>query len=70
MQLNVYIPKDKEHLLDALTREAERTGRSKNQLILDAIEQQVTPSGVPAYRIFDLEAGPIDRSSLYEKRLG
>jgi hypothetical protein len=69
MQLNVYIPKDKEHLLDALTREAERSGRSKNQIILEAIEHKVARSGVPAYRTFPLDAWSVDRAALYEKRL-
>ena len=69
MQINVYIPKSKEHLLDALAEEASRTGRSKNELIIDAIEHHVAPTHVPHYRTFPLSAGRIDRADLYRERL-
>jgi hypothetical protein len=69
MQLNVYIPKDKEHLLAALAEEADRTGRSKNELILEAIEQRVAPKQSPRYRTFPLSAGRIDRADLYPDRM-
>lgn len=68
MQLNVYIPRDKEHLMDALSRESDRTGRSKNELILEAIEERVAPARVPAYRTFPLAARRIDRKDLYRDR--
>lgn len=66
MQLNVYIPRDKEHLLAALTEESQRTGRSKNELVLEAIEQHVSPPGTLDYRIYPLGAGSFDRGDLYE----
>lgn len=70
MQLNVYVPKDKEHLLAELAREAEETGRSKNELILEAIERQVAASRAPSYQTFELGAGPVDRGDLYSGRTG
>lgn len=70
MQLNVYIPKDKEHILDALARVAERSGQSKNEIVLEAIEHRVLADQEPAYSVYDLGAGQIDRGSLYEKRIG
>lgn len=70
MQLNVYIPKDKEHILDALARAAERSGLSKNEIVLEAIERRVLTDREPAYRVFDLGAGTVDRTSLYEDRVG
>jgi hypothetical protein len=68
MQLNVYIPKEKEYLLAALVAEAERTGRSKNEIVLQAIERQLAP-GKPAYRIYPLAATVPDRADLYAERL-
>lgn len=69
MQLNVYIPEDKRYLLDALTEEAQRTRRSRNELVLEAIERLVSPSQIPAYRTYPLGAGKIDRARLYQDRL-
>jgi hypothetical protein len=68
MRLNVCIPKDKEHLLAALAEEADRTGRSTNELVLEAIEQRVAPKQSPRYRTFPLSAGRIDRGNLYPDR--
>ncbi len=70
MQLNVYIPRDKEHLLAELAQQAEQAGRSKNELILEAIERQVASSRVPSYETFELGAGAIDRADLYDGRAG
>jgi hypothetical protein len=69
MQLNVYVPKDKEYLLQALADEAQRSGRSKNELILEAIEKRLIPAHVPAYRTYVLGAGKLDRAHLYADRL-
>jgi hypothetical protein len=44
MQLNVHIPKDKEHLPAELSREAKDVGRPKNEPILEAIERQIAIS--------------------------
>lgn len=38
MQLNTYVPKDRANLVEALDAEAKRTGRSKNDIVLDALE--------------------------------
>jgi hypothetical protein len=70
MQLNVYIPKDKEYLLEALVRAAKRSGLSKNEIVLEAIERRVLTEGEPSYQVYDLGAGTIDRASLYEDRVG
>lgn len=69
MQLNVYVPTGKEQLLRALDEEAERSGRSKNELVLEAIEQRLAPSKVPAYLTYPLGAGNVDRAELYVNRL-
>jgi hypothetical protein len=69
MRLSVYVPKEKEYLLQALTDEAERSGRSKNELILEAIEKRLHPADVPAYRTYVLGAGKLDRAHLSADRL-
>jgi hypothetical protein len=38
MQLNIYVPKEKEDVIEALDRAARRTGRPKNELALEALE--------------------------------
>ena len=38
MQLNIYVPKQKEPVVRALDEATRRTGRSKNDFILDALE--------------------------------
>ncbi len=42
MQMNIYVPKDKEPILTALDRAARRTGRPKNELVLEALERYLT----------------------------
>jgi hypothetical protein len=69
MQINIYIPKSKEYLLTALSEEADRTGRSKNELILEAIERHVAPKTSPRYRTFPLSATRVDRADMYSDRL-
>jgi hypothetical protein len=69
MLLYVYVPKDKEYLLQALTDETEHSGRSKNELILEAIETWLVPAKAPAYRTYLLGAGKVDRVHLYADRL-
>jgi hypothetical protein len=70
VQLNVYIPKDREHLLVELAQQAERAGKSKNELILEAIERQVASSRAPQYQTFELGAGHVDRGDLYDDGVG
>lgn len=43
MRLNIYVPKGKEPLLERLDRVSELTGRSKNDLVLEALERYLTP---------------------------
>lgn len=38
MQMNIYVPKDRENVVAELERAAARTGRPKNELVLEAIE--------------------------------
>ena len=38
MQLNIYVPKQKEPVVRALDEANRRTGRPKNEIILDALE--------------------------------
>lgn len=70
MQVNVYVPKDKEYLLEELARQAEQTGRSKNELILEGMARQVAAARIPEYRTYELGAGRIDRGDLYGNRTG
>lgn len=41
MQLNVYVPREKESIIRALDQVARRTGRPKNDLVLEALEEHL-----------------------------
>ncbi|HET7036108.1 MAG TPA: ribbon-helix-helix protein, CopG family [Thermomicrobiaceae bacterium] len=38
MQLNIYVPKEKAAVVEALEEAARRTGRPKNELVLEALD--------------------------------
>jgi predicted DNA-binding protein len=38
MQMNIYVPRDKESVVAELERAAARSGRPKNEIVLEAIE--------------------------------
>jgi hypothetical protein len=53
MQLNIYVPKDREQVARALDEATRRTGRPKSELVLDALEgylQQLTPQ-LPSFHL-------------------
>lgn len=68
MQLNVYVPKDKVGVVKLLEETAKKTGRQKNELVLDALERYLgrTRPQLPAYH---LGGAPFSREELYEERL-
>ncbi|HVA25202.1 MAG TPA: ribbon-helix-helix domain-containing protein [Chloroflexota bacterium] len=73
MQLNVYVPKEREAVIRALDEMARTSGKSKNQLVLDAIDHYLgdVATGEPhpklrTYRLGVIE--PWSRESLYEER--
>jgi hypothetical protein len=78
VQLNVHVPKERERLLGRLEAAARRSGRPKNQVVLDAIERYLEDDGAgrpgAAERIhipvFDMgEMAPFVRADLYEERV-
>lgn len=69
MQLNIYVPKDREMLLDSLDRIAKLTNRPKNEIILDALEEYLTKQAVAPLGKFNLGEVKLDkRRALYEGR--
>ncbi len=65
MQLNIYVPHDKAHVVDALERAAKITGRPKNEIVLDALERHLK-SFRPPLQFFRLGAlRGITRRELY-----
>ena len=56
MQLNLYIPRDRENVVTALDEAARRLGRQKNEIVLDALETYLT-AGRPRVGTFRL--GPV-----------
>jgi hypothetical protein len=69
MQLNVYVPKKKAGLVEELDRTAKRTGRAKNELVLEALERFLGEEK-PAWRTFHLGGAPFPpREELYEDYL-
>jgi len=69
MQLNVYVPKEKAGLIEELDRTAKRTGRAKNELVLEALERYLREEK-PQWRTFDLgEFEMPSRAEIYEEYL-
>ena len=74
MQLNLYVPKEREAVLRALDEMARTSGRSKNALVLDAIERYLgelaaKASSHPKLRTYRLGIKPWTREDLYEERM-
>lgn len=68
MQLNIYVPKDKIPLVEHLHTVARRTGRQKNELVLDALEQYLGRTS-PQLAVFHLgEVALPTRDELYLDR--
>ncbi|MGB9887987.1 MAG: hypothetical protein ACPLRW_13480 [Moorellales bacterium] len=68
MQLNVYVPKERETLLRALDAAARATGKPKNEIVLEALERHLATT-VPEPGIHSLgKVKPFRRSDLYEGR--
>lgn len=69
MQLNIYIPKEKARVLEALDEAARRMGRPKNELALEALE---TYLGQMQCQLGTFHLGATDertpRSDLYLER--
>jgi hypothetical protein len=74
MQLNLYVPKEREAVVRALDEAARATGKTKNLLVLDAIEQYLggiaTSEASPKLRTYRLGIiEPWTRETLYEERM-
>lgn len=69
MQLNIYVPQDKNSVIEALERAAQQTGRPKNELVLEALEGylQAWRPEVGRFHLGARNAG--GRQELYEGRL-
>lgn len=68
MQLNIYVPKEKEALLKALDTVARASGKPKNELVLEALEKYLALAA-PEPGCFSLGAvKPFHRADLYEGR--
>jgi len=72
MQLNIYVPKNKERLLQQIERLAQNQHRSKNEIVLKALETYLTQHRGDDFEfgVFELgSARTIARGALYEERL-
>jgi hypothetical protein len=68
VQLNIYVPQSRADLLHQLDEAARRSGRPKNELVLEALERFLRP---PARTLGAFALGEIQwsRDELYEDRL-
>ncbi len=70
MQLNIYVPKDKAEVLEALDEAARRTGRPKSELAIEALESYLKQMEIQL-EVFHLgTVEPIDRDDLHLERQG
>ena len=53
MQLNVYVPKNKVRLIKALDEATKRTGKQKNELVIEALEAYLKEEK-PRLETFDM----------------
>jgi hypothetical protein len=70
MQLNIYVPRDGEPVLQRLDRVSRTTGRTKSDIVLEAIRTYLDGLDcgrrLPELRTFDLGRGTVPpRSELY-----
>ena len=71
MQMNVYVPQEKKHVLDVLERVASLTGKSKSEIVLEALERFLpSVSPMPLGRFNLGAAREWRRTELYGERLG
>jgi hypothetical protein len=70
MQLNIYVPARKRGLLKELEEASRKSGRPKNDLLLEALERYLTPSRQTLGRHHLGEVKAWRRGDLYERRLG
>ncbi len=72
MQLNIYVPKEKEHVLAQLDALSRNLGSPKNEIVLSALEQYLgsvtrkTPLGTYPTRT----VGSLSRKDIYGGRWG
>ncbi len=69
MQLNIYVPKQKAHLLERLKVESQRTGRPKNAFVLEALQKYLAARQprLGSFHPGEMRLGP--RGGLYRRRL-
>jgi hypothetical protein len=72
MQMNIYVPRDREQTLRRLDRASRRTGRPKSELVLEAIDaylqrlERGDRTEHPSFQTFDLGSGDVpSRADLY-----
>lgn len=69
MQLNIYVPENKKDLLDVLSRTAARTGKSKSELVIEALERYLPAVSQPPLGRYNLGAFRVPkRAELYGER--
>lgn len=74
MQLNLYVPTDRTDVVEELDRYVTQTGRSKNDVVLEAIQQYLQRARAHPRKVtlptFDLGVGILPgRTDLYEEWL-
>lgn len=69
MQLNIYIPKDKSHVIKALEDVSQATKRQKNELVLEALERYLPKMNVELGKFSLGQSEMPKRGKLYESRL-
>jgi hypothetical protein len=75
MQLNVYVPRGRETVVERLDRVVQQLHRNKNDVVLDALENKVLElenqlgRAIPEFLVYQIGAGEFRREDLYGERL-
>lgn len=70
MQLNIYVPKDKEGLVARLDSVSRQTGKPKNEMVIEALEQylRLSPSVGALGAYPSTVTGSLSRRDIYGDR--
>lgn len=68
MQFNIYVPKEKERIVEIIYKISAMTGKPKNELVIEALEKFIAMPIIekPELGRFDIGTKQIDRKDIYE----
>lgn len=71
MQFNIYVPKDKEGIIEIIYKISAMTGKPKNEIVIEALEKFVAMpmKEKPELGRFKMGVRNMERKDIYEDRI-